>query len=234
MRILAMSDIHDNYEAFAPEHLPTADLCIVAGDLTNYGVRGRWRLSAGDRLLLLKAGQTEAEAGAWNVDEVTRAEIWLRKLTAKMPVLWIPGNHDIGLNNTTFAHISNCTGILDRTVEINGLRIHGVSMAPCYNFPALASQWDYMTADPDVEQRAYAFEPVDIVVSHAPPFGILDRSPALPAHTHGMGSPALLRYIEANSPTLVFCGHIHEGAGYQRYEHTDVYNLAGRRIVVER
>jgi predicted phosphodiesterase len=39
MRILTISDIHGQYEEFNLEKLPEADVILVAGDLTNYGMR---------------------------------------------------------------------------------------------------------------------------------------------------------------------------------------------------
>jgi predicted phosphodiesterase len=39
MRILTISDIHGQYEAFNLEKLPVVDVILVAGDLTNFGMR---------------------------------------------------------------------------------------------------------------------------------------------------------------------------------------------------
>jgi uncharacterized protein len=239
MRILLCSDIHDDFERFPVEAFPDADLCLVAGDLTNFGQRGRQRLSASERRPLTRAQLAAAGIELWQADEITRAADWLTRLAERFPVYWIPGNHDINVNNDTFGSINNCTGILDTTVKVAGLFVHGVSMAPCYDAPFLADQWDYMTADETVEAAYYDFEPVDIVVSHSPPYG--HRDVAAPIIGEGdlrhIGSRQLLHYILRYSPKFVVCGHVHEAAGQSEITtergSTTVYNVAGRWQLIE-
>jgi len=232
IKLLAISDIHEDFEAFAPETLPEADLCVIAGDLTNYGLRGNWRLSRAN-LRILQAWAKAADLSAWQGQEIARAKAWLEAMSRRYPVFWIPGNHDIGIENETFGVIPNCEGILNRTVEFNGLRLYGVSMSPCYDLPALAEQWDYMTADPEEERAAYDFPPVDIVVSHCPPYGCLDSGVGLGARIPPLGSLCLREYIERNAPRLVLCGHIHEAAGHARLGPTDIFNVAGTWRLIE-
>jgi Icc-related predicted phosphoesterase len=239
MRILLCSDIHDDFELFPVAAFPEADLCLVAGDLTNYGLRGRQKLSSEDLLSMRQASAPAEVIEMWQADEITRAADWLKVLAARFPVCWIPGNHDIGVTNDTFGEIHNCTGILNRTVEVQGLRLHGVSMAPCYDAPMLAELWDYMTADMSVEAAHYDFEPVDIVVSHAPPYGHGDLVGPLigDGDKRHIGSVYLLEYIRRYTPKLVVCGHVHEGSGQSEVEtdrgRTPVYNVARRWQLVE-
>ena|SRR5579871_4453318 len=236
MRILICSDIHDDFERFPVDGFPDADLCLVAGDLTNDGLRGRGKLTFGAIRRL--AQMSAAEIEMWQADEITRAADWLTRLAARFPVYWIPGNHDIGVNNDTFGAIENCMGILDRTVEVGGLRVHGVSMAPCYDAPFLADAWDYMTADEAVEAASFDFEPVDIVVSHSPPYGHCDRAAPIlgGGDRRHIGSLHLLNYIKRYGPEFVVCGHVHEAAGQSeintKHGVTMVYNVAcGWRLI---
>ena len=238
MRILAISDIHDNFEAFPPEEMPEAELCLVAGDLTNHGTKGRWRLSERDRNLLLRDGVPLSVLRALQGNELSRAERWLTEMGARLPVLWIPGNHDIGVDADTFADVPGCTCLLNRTVEALGLTIHGVSLAPCYDKPVLAQHWDYMTADPEEERVAFDFEPADIVVSHSPPLGHCDRvGSALDGDDLHIGSARLLDYIERYAPRLVLCGHVHEGQGASLIgagaRLTRIYNVACTYAIVD-
>ena len=208
MRILAISDIHDDFDRFAPEDLPDADVCVVAGDLTNYGVRRPVQLSAALR--------------------------WIAAMGQQIPTLWIPGNHDIGVVPNTFSYQDDVTCLLNKTVTIDGLTFHGVSLSPCYTLPELAQTWDYMTTDEAAERAAYAFEAVDVVVSHAPPYGVLDSGAwALGRGKENYGSPALAEYIARHAPRLVICGHVHEGRGHARMGGTDVYNVAESAQVIE-
>ncbi len=209
MRILALSDIHDRFALAAPDTLPDADLCLVAGDLTHYGKR------SGHRALKL-------------------AQEWLQGLGRRYPTFWIPGNHDLKIHCGTFAPLKNVTCLLDLTVAWNGWTLHGVSLSPCYDRPRLAKDWDYMTADRARERRAYAFEPVDIVLSHSPPYGLCDR-----AHSRSMpepraiGSTELRAYIERHTPKLVVCGHVHEAQGTGFLGPTRIVNAAQAIVTLE-
>jgi uncharacterized protein len=222
-----MSDIHGRFERFAPSALPDADLLLIAGDLTNNGIHEEEPISPAFREWMIQNAQSP-DTFYDPVPEVERAREWLRRLAQRTPVFWIPGNHDIGIDNATFAEIPNCTGILDKTVEVSGLRIHGVSCSPGDSF--MVNLWAYMTQDIEQERKAYGFEPVDIVLSHCPPYGgNTDKLDSLLGHApHHFGSRALCEYIERHSPRLVVCGHVHEGAPFERIGKTDVINCAER------
>lgn len=222
-----LSDIHNDFERFAPDALPEADLCLVAGDLTNYGVRGDGRLPAAELQRLFGMSAAALKLPGWQTDEIRRAEAWLRRLAARFPVAWIPGNHDIGVDAETFGTIPNCICLLNRMWTFRGLSLYGVSMSPCYDMPALATQWDYMTADLETERAAYVFAPVEIVVSHCPPYGSVDSSGyVLGVGELHLGSRALRDYILRHAPRLVLCGHIHEAQGSARLQTTDIFNVA--------
>lgn len=62
---------------------------------------------------------------------------------------------------------------------------------------------------------------VPVVIAHAPPFGVLDRSDYSNSH---VGSKILLRAIKKYQPKLVLCGHIHEGKGKAKIGKTTVIN----------
>jgi Icc-related predicted phosphoesterase len=221
-----MSDMHARFERFAPSALPDADLILIAGDLTNEGVH-ETPFSPAFREWL-RENSLAADLFVNPVPEVEQAREWLRRLAQRAPVFWIPGNHDIGIDNATFAEIPNCTGILHKTVELASLRIHGVSCSPGDSW--MVNRWAYMTQDIEQERQAYGFEAVDIVLSHCPPYGgrtdcahsIAGREP------FHFGSRALREYIERHAPRLVVCGHVHEGAPFERIGSTDVINCAER------
>jgi len=69
-----------------------------------------------------------------------------------------------------------------------------------------------------------------IVVSHAPPFGILDRGIRFATEdeeTHHIGSTALKNFIEKNLVDLVICGHCHSHGGMvDKFKDTTIVNVS--------
>jgi len=60
-----------------------------------------------------------------------------------------------------------------------------------------------------------------IVLSHAPPYGVLDKTKS----GKHVGSKILLKAIKKHQPKLVLCGHIHEAKGKAKIGKTQVINL---------
>jgi Icc-related predicted phosphoesterase len=212
MRVLCISDIHSNFAAFDPASMPEAEICIVAGDVTEYG-HSRQRTHG---------------------KELRAAKEWLASLGRRYPTFVIPGNHDIRVRNSDFDGIAGVTGILGLRADCLGRSLYGVSLCPAYDFPRMARVFDFMTIDHDEENAAYDFEPVDIVVSHCPPYGILDHMRDKDSTHPGphIGSEALLRYIGRHNPKLVVCGHVHNDPGQRRIGETLVVNAAKTWTVV--
>ena len=69
----------------------------------------------------------------------------------------------------------------------------------------------------------------DIVLSHLPPFGVLDKvtSEFAPESwiNKNAGNKMIIDYIQNFKPKYVFCGHIHEGYGQEKVENTIVCNM---------
>ncbi len=70
---------------------------------------------------------------------------------------------------------------------------------------------------------------LDILISHQPPYKILDKVTAkyAPKDWKGKhaGSKAILNYIKKKQPRYVFCAHIHEGKGKRKIGKTQIYNV---------
>lgn len=69
---------------------------------------------------------------------------------------------------------------------------------------------------------------IDILVTHIPPYKILDKVnfPGAPKHWQGKhaGSKVVLEYIKKYQPKYVFCGHIHEAKGKAKIGKTTIIN----------
>lgn len=153
-------------------------------------------------------------------------------------VLWIPGNHDIGVTEKTFTGNIECI-YMKRTFEVchhgelaTPTFFQGVSCSPCYDGAVQANYWDYMTDDPAKEKAVFtSLEKCDVLVSHSPPYGHCDVVDRGELH---VGSRELVSYIQRHKPKLVICGHIHECFNQESWiEQTRIVNVATTWKVLE-
>jgi uncharacterized protein len=196
LRILATSDTHLEFPNVAT--LPDADVFLHAGDWTNLGYR-----------------HSKAE--------LEQFFAFLEAVKKRYPyVLALHGNHDLGFDNSRWAQWG-VIGLDGKTWQHeSGITFHGVALTPAYDKPEMLMMWQHMTIDQAEEKAAWEFEVVDVVVSHGPPYGYLDR-------THGgklLGSRYAVSYIREHQPKLFLCGHIHEAAGDAMLRQTRIINLA--------
>ena len=203
MKIIVLSDIHMKFENFDLSSYEGVDAILCAGDMTWMG-RNRSK-------------------------EVRLLRRWVREVAQIAPFYWIPGNHDMRFTDAEFQDIENTIPCKDRVVQLGDYTVYGVSLSPCYDKPRMIETCDFVTMNPLAEEAAYDFEPVDIVISHAPPHGILD----LTKDARNIGSECLLKYINTHKPKYVFCGHVHEAAGHARHGSTDIYNIACKHMMLE-
>jgi uncharacterized protein len=117
----------------------------------------------------------------------------LKKVT-HIPKIGVYGNH------CTRGYMEEL-GIIDlhlNTISINGLTFGGFEGCVRYKDSQYAPMW---TQDEAFEMMKN-FPPVDVFVSHCPPFGINDHGDT--AHT---GFKALLNYLTTKQPKTWFHGH---------------------------
>jgi len=80
---------------------------------------------------------------------------------------------------------------------------------------------------------------VDVLLTHIPPYGVLDKvsSSFVPESWKGKhaGSKLVLDYIKKKKPKLVICGHIHEAKGEKMIGQTRVINAGsnGDHLIIE-
>ena len=206
MKLLALSDIHNNRDRFSVKKLPEAEVLCLVGDLTE-GYN-----APHDKLLFQE---------------------WMQKLKDKYAqIFFIFGNHDKKMF-PDWAESKDCVFLedCDSAYSYRGYDFAGVNMSPCYNYPQLANYWRSMTHNWEEEKAAYSKVPkADIVLSHSPPIRALDRTDS---GSH-IGSLALLQYISEYKPQIVLCGHVHEQGGLScKVGNTTVYNVAKTPTVIE-
>jgi len=126
-------------------------------------------------------------------------------------VVVIPGNHDLLLQqNDEFMEWLPITYLRDRTVVIDGLVIHGMPWTPPF------FNWAFMAEEPEIAERmALVPDNVNVLITHGPPYGILDH-----LKTAGnVGSKALSKELPRfKDLKLCVSGHIHETRGHTTVE----------------
>ena len=164
-----------------------------------------------------------------------------------MPLLYVPGNHDPGLEPPDMSWMplrsdlppipgpQGCENIDGRLTEELGLRIAGLGGSIRYkDGPNQYSQAQMSRRALRLEVRLRLKRPragrrLDIVVTHAPPFGLAEAQDA--AH---VGFVGVLRLVQHLQPKLVVHGHIHPFGRVvpeRRVNATRVVNVIPSRIL---
>lgn len=182
--------------------LPGGDALIVAGDCTGCDTTSQWRAFGR----------------------------WLGK-QGYHEIILVAGNHDGMLYDKKDLVLSfmppNLTYLEDwQTWLANGISVYGTPWTPPFNY------WHFMQPSGEKMQRKLESIPsgLDILVSHGPPYGILDQvnkgtdeEPKIVSQ----GCRDLLDKINEVKPRINIFGHIHEnGSKRIHIDGTDFYNVA--------
>jgi len=191
-----------------------------------HGLHRRMEHEIPDGDILLHAGDITRDG---EIEDLTAVNQFFENLPHRHKI-FIPGNHDWIFQRdpaTATAEIPAATCLIDSGIEIEGLKIWGSPWQPefhnwAFNLPrgeALARVWNLIP------------EGTDIVVTHGPPAGILDRC----ADGKEEGCADLAARIRKISPRLHLFGHIHEAYGHKTngktlFLNASICNLAYRPV----
>ena len=151
--------------------------------------------------------------------EITDFNTWLGELPHQHKIV-VPGNHEFFLeaNPLKRSLLDNATVLINEGIEIDGLRIWGSPVTPLYGGAfGLSSAED--------RKRLYARIPedTDVLITHGPPFGILDSGPDSGLHS---GCRELFDAVMRVRPKLHVFGHVHGAHGIFQTDHTTFVNAA--------
>jgi Icc-related predicted phosphoesterase len=175
--------ISDTHNCHDQINVPDGDILIHAGDATTVG----------------------------NFEQIAAFSRWFANLPHKHKV-FIAGNHDwLFETDNNFARSLLDKSIIylqDSFIEIEGLKIYGSPWQPrfydwAFNLnrgAELAEKWKLIPKD------------TDILITHGPPFGILDEVPRK-FFVENTGCEELRKVVEIIKPKLHIFGHIHCGYG---------------------
>lgn len=184
MIVDCISDLHGHYPK-----LEGGDLLIVAGDLTKTDSQHEY-----------------LEFREWLTNQIYKKKIF------------ICGNHDNQIENGGFYFNNGWIGaeyLCDSGTEFEGFKIWGSPWTK--TFEGMNPHCKAFTVDTD-EELAKKWElipnDVDILVTHSPPYGIMDSidDPKTCGNYH-VGSPSLMKRLKDIRPKLHAFGHIHEKYG---------------------
>ena len=183
--------ISDTHNQLSKVKVPDGDLLIHAGDSTGLGT--------------------------------TREMIDFSKQLRALPhpiKIFVPGNHD-WLFERNLSHANEILGkdvhvLVDQEIVVEGIRIFGSPWTPrFYNWAfnldrgePLRNKWERIP------------EGVDVLVTHGPPYGILDRTKS----GEHVGCEELRRELHRIMPKLHVFGHIHQSYGAHREAETSYIN----------
>ena len=167
--------------------IPDGDVLVHAGDLCNHGTRG----------------------------EVKQFITWLGELPHAHKI-FIAGNHDWPFyKHRKYAHhwLKHGTYLESESTIVDGLKFYGTPWQPefcnwAFNLPrgkALAAVWANIPDD------------TDILLTHTPPFGILDSDERFGCHD-------LTERVKQLQLKLHVFGHVHTGHGTLKLDQTTYVN----------
>lgn len=131
--------------------------------------------------------------------------------------IFVAGNHDACLYGAFIDGLdSNCHYLCNSSVEIEGVTFYGVPMfmEDCSS----GRQKEFYEMIPDG---------VDVLITHAPPYGILDQDGSI-----HYGSYELLSRVTAVRSRIHLFGHIHKANGLKERGETVFSNAAGISAII--
>lgn len=149
--------------------------------------------------------------------EVIDFNEWLGTLEHNYKVV-IAGNHDKCVSDGSgHKQITNAIYLQNESVEIDGLNIWGSPMTPAFNRMREGLAF-YTRGDKEAKSIWSSIpEDLDILMTHGPPYGILDEviDYASDGKTfkENCGDRQLISEIIKKKPRFSFFGHIHEQYG---------------------
>jgi len=161
------------------------------------------KLSGGN--ILIVAGDLCANDSLYEQD---RFHDWLSMQDYESK-LYLAGNHDTFLINNSFYESQHFLG---GSCQFNGLKIYGSPWSK--SFPRMNPKCKAFTC-PTEDGLREKFKQIpdntDILITHTPPYGILDET----ASGEHVGSKALLEEVLQVKPRFHLFGHVHEQGGKQ-------------------
>jgi Icc-related predicted phosphoesterase len=199
MRLTLLSDTHSKHKWVPKTHFTGGDVLIHSGDISSMGYE----------------------------HEIRYFLSWFDSIPNYTHKIFIAGNHDWGFQSRNFdldevfwPYKGRISYLEDESVEIGGVKFYGSPWQPefynwAFNLPRngweLEEVWSKIPED------------TDILITHGPAYGYVDRVIGKPEH---LGCEKLIGRILEVKPSLHVCGHIHSGNGIACNDSTTFINAS--------
>lgn len=139
----------------------------------------------------------------------------------------IAGNHDTFIEQhprraAAYAEENGTLLLNDSACEIDGIRFWGSPITPRFY------HWSFMRDPGEPIEKHWRMIPADtqVLITHGPPFGIMDKVNRDDGSKEHAGCPSLLKRLDEVQPVAHLFGHIHEGRGHRQVSGIDYYNIS--------
>ena len=155
----------------------------------------------------------------WDLDHLN---YWFSKQPAKHKI-FCGGNHDWALEKNSKDYIdrifTDAIYLEDSSVTIDGVKFYGNPYSPIFRTWAFMKDADFLK-----ENREKIPLDTDVLISHCPPYGILDQLRKANGDIgQNQGCPFLRNRIKIVKPKLHIFGHIHENYQQTYTDYTTDY-----------
>lgn len=139
----------------------------------------------------------------------------------------VAGNHDSFVEQQTekaasYATENGVTLLNDSGCDVNGVRFWGSPITPRFY------HWSFMRDPGEPIEQHWRMIPADtqVLITHGPPFGIMDQVNRDDGSKEHTGCPSLLDRLAQVKPKVHIFGHIHECHGQHVTEDVNYYNVS--------
>jgi Icc-related predicted phosphoesterase len=212
--IIALLNILDHVfpYALAKDKLKAMRIVLISD---THGLHADLLIPEGD--MLIHAGDITMDG---TIDEINDFNTWFNSLSHPHKIV-IAGNHDFSLQKEARAarkKLTNCHYLFDSFIKCEGLKIYGSPWQPWFHDFAfnldrgepLKKMWKMIPID------------TDILVTHGPPFEILDAVSA----DKLVGCKDLLERVKVVKPKVHIFGHVHQAYGEVEQDGTKFINCS--------
>lgn len=157
--------------------------------------------------VLIHSGDIDARS----LKDVAKFNLWLETLPHKHKI-FVPGNHDFFFEEKELLAkltLTNATVLVDESIVIDDKVFYGSPWTPRFG------NWAFMQDRGKNINQYWEMIPLDtdVLITHGPPMGILDKAFQPPSYALSVGCEMLLDSVKELRPKYHLFGHIHESYG---------------------